>query len=34
MLNLTESAVKKLKEVLRQENLKVQGVRIFVSAGG
>lgn len=34
MLNLTESAVQKLKEVLRQGNLTDQGIRIFVSAGG
>lgn len=34
MLNLTVTAVQKLKEVLKQGNLTDQGVRIFVSAGG
>lgn len=34
MLNLTGSAFKKLKEVLKHEELKDQGLRIFVSAGG
>lgn len=34
MLNLTETAVQKLKEVLIQGNLVNQGIRIFVSAGG
>jgi len=34
MVNLTETAVQKLKEVLRQGNITDQGVRIFVSAGG
>jgi Fe-S cluster assembly iron-binding protein IscA len=34
MLNLTESTVQKLKEVLKQGNITDQGVRIFVSAGG
>jgi len=34
MVNLTEIAVQKLKELLKQGNLEGQGVRIFVSAGG
>ena len=34
MVNLTEMAVQKLKEVLKEGNLEDQGVRIFVSAGG
>jgi Fe-S cluster assembly iron-binding protein IscA len=34
MLNLTETAVQKLKEFLIQGNLAEQGIRIFVSAGG
>lgn len=34
MLNLTDSAVQKLKEVLKQENLSDHGIRIFVAPGG
>jgi Fe-S cluster assembly iron-binding protein IscA len=34
MVNLTEATIQKLKETLKQENLKDHGIRIFVSPGG
>jgi|MudIll2142460700_1097286.scaffolds.fasta_scaffold72492_4 Fe-S cluster assembly iron-binding protein IscA len=34
MLNLTDSAVLKMKEVLQQVNLPDHGIRIFMSPGG
>jgi Fe-S cluster assembly iron-binding protein IscA len=34
MLNLTDSAVHKMKELLQQANLTDQAIRIFMSPGG
>jgi Fe-S cluster assembly iron-binding protein IscA len=34
MVNLTDSAVHKMKELLQQVNLSDQGIRIFMSPGG
>jgi Fe-S cluster assembly iron-binding protein IscA len=34
MLNLTDSAVEKMKELLQQVNLTDQGIRLFMSPGG
>jgi Fe-S cluster assembly iron-binding protein IscA len=34
MLTLTDSTVKKMKELLQQVNLKDHGIRIFMSPGG
>jgi Fe-S cluster assembly iron-binding protein IscA len=34
MLNLTESAVHKMKELLQQVNMTDHGIRIFMSPGG
>ncbi len=34
MLNLTESAVHKMKELLQQVNMAEHAIRIFMSPGG
>lgn len=34
MVNLTDSAVHKMKELLQQVNMTDQGIRIFMSPGG
>jgi Fe-S cluster assembly iron-binding protein IscA len=34
MLNLTDSAVHKMKGLLQQANMTDQGIRIFMSPGG
>jgi Fe-S cluster assembly iron-binding protein IscA len=34
MLNLTDSAVQKMKELLLQVNLTDHGIRIFMAPGG
>ena len=34
MLNLTDSAVEKMKELLQQVNITDQGIRLFMSPGG
>lgn len=34
MLNLTDSAVQKMKELLQQVSLTDHGIRIFMSPGG
>jgi len=34
MLNLTDSAVVKMKELLQQVNLTDYGIRLFMSPGG
>jgi Fe-S cluster assembly iron-binding protein IscA len=34
MLNLTDSAVVKMKELLQQVNLTDHGIRLFMSPGG